>query len=289
MDNSVQTSLPTGVFEQVYGDMVAGRVPNHEGDVTRSIYYLARENLHTERLHLLTSFSEDGRFAYYFAAPSVNFTSAPGFLTPLAAAFPTHPDHKGDGVYLLSQGSLAVAVEKNGERFRMLFNHAEAMQGVIEDLELPVYDVDEAQPMLMEAMASRYRFFADDLSRKTIKVAAVVALASSLIGVGAMVTDSVLATRLDESSQKATDEINALMTKIEHVSPLSAQLAALQKVSSTVVRAGGWIDEYEMVGDKEKFVVSLPEWVTSDYISALGSSAVADKDPVNNVIKVVKK
>ncbi|SMP72653.1 hypothetical protein [Noviherbaspirillum suwonense] len=272
----------------IYSTMMAGSVINHSGDVEKSIFLISREVLHTDKLHTLVGLSADGLHAYFFALPSAALHESGKFETPLAAAFPGHPDHKGEGVYLLENEGFSCAIIKDGEKFQALTNKADVVLNYIHDLNLPVHNVEQAKPWALESAVGRYRRMADQFSVRTIKIGAVVTAAAAVIGLGAMVTEGVMAAQLRSDNTKTADQLNSVVMKIEHASPLSRQLAQFQKISSTVVRAGGWIDAYEMKGSNESFTVSLPEWVTQDYINALGTGTRADKDTANNIIRVVK-
>jgi hypothetical protein len=276
-------------FEQIYSGMIAGRVPNHQGDVNLTIFYIARSVLGTDRMHLLTSPSRDGQHAYYFAAASSAFASTGDFETPLAAAFPSHPAHQGDGVYLLSAGSLSAAIIKENEKFRLLTNSTDALEAMIYDTGLPLHNVTDAQPVLMESVTGYYRRAADDLSRKAIKVSAIVVALAFTIGTASLLANSIFTGKIKSSTQKIAADLNSLVLKIDHASPLSYQLAQVQRISATVVKAGGWIDAYDASAKGEKFTVTLPSWVTQDFIAALGPGAAADIDNANNMIKVEKK
>lgn len=272
----------------IYSAMMAGSVVNHSGDVEKSIFLIAREVLHTDKLHTLIGLAPNGFHAYFFALPSAALHESGAFETPLAAAFPGHPDHKGEGVYLLERESFSCAVIKDGEKFQFLTNKPDVVLNYVHDLNLPVHNVEQAKPWALESAVGRYRRMADQFSVRTIKIGAVVTAAAALVGLGAMVTEGIMAAQLKSGNAKTAEQLNSVVMKIEHASPLSRQLAQFQKVSSTVVRAGGWIDAYEMKGSTESFTVSLPEWVTQDYINALGTGTKADKDAANNIIRVVK-
>lgn len=276
-------------FEQIYSGMIAGRVPNHDGDVNLTIFYLARSILGTEKMHLLVSLSEDRLHAYYFAAPSASFASTSDFETPLAAAFPKHQDHKGDGIYLLTAGSLAAAVVKQGEKFRLLTNSTEAIEAMIDDSGLPLHNVEAFRAMRMDSISSAYRRLADTLSRTLIRVGAITAVTALGIGVVAFLANTIFTTTIRNSNEQIARDLNSLVSKIDHASPLSRQLGQLQRISATVVRAGGWIDAYDASAKGEKFAVSLPAWVTQDFVAALGSGTVAEMDNSSNMIKVEKK
>ncbi|MBK4738903.1 hypothetical protein [Noviherbaspirillum pedocola] len=272
----------------VYSAMIAGRVVNHSGDVDKSIFFIAREVLHTDKIHTLVSVDAKANQAYYFAVPSTALSQTGSFETPLAAAFPAHPEHAGDGAYYLERETFACAVIKDGESFQCLTNKSDVLLNHLRDLDLSIHRVDGAAPWRLESAVGRYRRFADGFSEKTIKLAASVTAVAAVVGFAAMLAHSVMSSHLKNTSAKATEQLNAIVMRIEHASPLSQQLAQFQKVSSTVVRAGGWIDAYQLKGNAETFSVSLPEWVTQDYIKALGQGTRADKDAKNNVIRVEK-
>lgn len=276
-------------FEQIYAGMIAGRLPNHQGDVTLSILYIARNILGTDKLHLLTAISEDRQHAYYFAAASSAFASTGTFETPLAAAFPGHPDHAGDGAYVLSAGSLSVAVLKDGERFRLLTNNTDAIDALIHDSGLARHNVAGARAVLMESVSGQLRRMADSLSRKAVNASAIAIAASLTLGLAAMLANSIFSGRIVSSTETIARDLNSLVLKIDHASPLSQQLAHVQRISATVVRGGGWIDGYSASAKGESFAVTLPAWITQDFVAALGPGTSAEIDNGTNMIKVQKK
>lgn len=276
-------------FEQIYSGMIAGRVPNHQGDVNLTIFYLARNILGTDKLHLLTSLSEDRQYAYYFAAPSSAFASTPAFSTQLAAAFPMHPAHRGDAAYVLTSGSLSAAVIKEGERFRLLLNSTDSIEALVEDSGLPLFNVESAEPLPMESVTGFYRGLADRLSRKVVRISTVVAACAATTGMVALLATSLFAGTIRSSTEKLAQDLNSLVMKIEHASPLSRQLGQVQRISATVVRAGGWIESYDMTAKGERFAVTLPSWITQDFVAALGPGTAAEIDNANNMIKVEKR
>lgn len=275
-------------FEQIYQEMFAGKVPNHVDDVYQSIVYMATDILKTDKVHIGMFVS--GEHAYYFAAPSIVFASTIDFSTTLAAAIPGYPGHKGEGAYVITQGKISVAAIIINQNLSLICNDTEKVMEKISDMELEVYYPDESvSPLPVESTRGRFRRLGDKFSRKTIKVSSIVATVSFIIAALASVAETAFTTNLNNTNEKNAEELNALVSKIEYSSPLSEQIGQLNKLSATVVRAGGWVDEYKLKGQKETFVVSLPEWVTQDYILALGRGVVADKDNANNIIKAVKK
>lgn len=275
-------------FEQIYQEMFAGKIANHDDDVYQSIVYIATDILKTDKIHVGVFISEGS--AYYFAAPSIVFASVLDFKTALVAAAPGHPAHKGEGAYVINQGKIAVAAIYINNTLSLICNDSERVMEKLADMELPIhYPDDNHSPLLIESTRGRFRRLGDKFSRKTIKISAIVTAISFTIATLASFAETAFSTSLTNVNEKNAEELNTLVGKLEYSSPLSQQVGQLNKLSATVVRGGGWIDEYTLKGDKEAFVVSLPEWVTQDYILALGKGAVAENDKVNNIIKVTKK
>ena len=275
-------------FEAIYSGMIAGRIPCHKGDVEESVLLIARNILASKEIHLLTQIDSETKYCYYFAQKSSVFSSVPEFTTPLAVAFPDHPEHQGDGVYVLVNGGLSAMVIKYADTFKMVVNSSSVINSEIEDLELPVFNVDSATAVVMQSVSGRQHYLAEKISKRAINWSFFISAIGIVVSVGAHIANTALTTSFENTSEKSTAELNAILSKIEHASPLSSQLAGMQKISATVIRAGGWIDFYELKDGKESFQVSLPEWVTQDYVAALGPGAKADHDIPNNLIKVKK-
>jgi hypothetical protein len=283
---SNQATIPG--FEQIYQDMFAGAIANHDDDVYQSIVLNASGVLNTDRVHV--GVYESGDLAYFFAAPSTLFGSMLDFSTPLVAAVPGHPEHQGDGAYVISQGKISVAALHVNRTLRLICNDTDKVMETIADMELKAfYPAGRSSPLLIESSRGRLRRLGDKFSRKTTKYATIVAMIGFMIAALGSLAETAFSTTLSNANEKNAEELNGVVAKLEYSSPLSQQIGQLNKLSATVVRAGGWIDEYHLKAGRETFVVSLPEWVTQDYIVALGAGAVADKDSENNIIKVVKK
>ncbi|MDY7572988.1 hypothetical protein [Actimicrobium sp. CCI2.3] len=276
-------------FENAYAGMIAGVIPLHSGDIDKSVFMVAQDVLGTARLHFLVAVDRDNSAVYYFAAASSAFASIPAFSTPLAAAMPGHPQHRGDGIYFLPDVSLSVAVEKIRDHIRLIANTPEVMADWLAgQSEQAVYLVEDDEAWAMESIPAAYRRIADGISLSASRYSLVVAAIALLLYVGAAIGVSVLNASADKSSQAHMKAINNAVTRIDFVSPLSQQLARMQKVSALVVRAGGWIDEYKVKNGDEKFILMMPAWITRDYIDALGSRVVADQTSDDNLIRIAQ-
>ena len=281
------TPLSSTNFDSAYGNMIAGAIPLHAGDIDKTVFMVVQDVLGTAKMHLLIDTDIASRTVYYFAAPSAAFASIPVFSTPLAAALPTHPQHQGDGIYFLQDVNLSVAIEKTRDQLRLIANTTEVMaEWLAEQVELPVYQVDGYQAWTMGSVPAAYRRIADGISLGAAKYSSYVGIAALLIYGVTSVGISVFNARADKSNESQMNAVNETVSKIDFVSPLSQQVARMQRVSSLVVRAGGWIDEYEVKNGNERFVLMMPAWITRDYIDALGPKVEADQTSDENLVRV---
>jgi hypothetical protein len=63
----------------------------------------------------------------------------------------------------------------------------------------------------------------------------------------------------------------------------SNTLFEMTRVSSLVVKTGGWIEKYTFKDGTTQFDARVPEWVTPDVIRSLGP-VVTEKDYVRNMV-----
>lgn len=274
-------------FESAYSSLIAGAVPLHSGDVDKTVFMMAQDMLGTPKMHLLVSVDAPGEMVYYFAAPSAAFTSIPVFSTPLASALPSHPQHRGDGIYFLQGLKLAVAVEKTRDHLRVVANTIEVMaEWLAEHDPAIIYRVDNDLAWTMESIPGAYRRLVDGISLRTAKYSAVVGVSALVLYLVASLGASFQRAAADKSNQAHIAAINNAVGKIDFISPLSQQVARLQKVSALVVRSGGWVEEYELKNGAEKFILMMPSWITKDYIDALGPKIEADQASEENLLRV---
>jgi hypothetical protein len=281
--------LNTADFEQFHQNMIAGQIPNHRGDVRQSIFFIARDILNTSHLHLLVSLSLDDSVAYYLAAPSSAFSSIAEFSTAMALAFPRHPGHRGNGAYLSVNGACAVALIKSDATFRLMSNSTAVLQDFIANHELEVHDVSNSAGWPLESTARTYTRYADTFSRRAIKLSAISIALCLMLSLGAALVQAQLKASSEQYDDLKTIQSNGLINKVEFSSLLNMQLGRLQKLGANVVRAGGWIEEYTLKDGNEKFRIAMPEWVTKDYVEAMGGGVIADHDRAASVIMFVKE
>lgn len=275
-------------FNQLYGSMIAGSLPLHSGNIERSVMLVAQDILGVDSIHLLLAVNESIGKVFYFAVASKELHSITEPLTQLAAALPGHPDHKGEGIYILHMATVSAAVIYQDAEFKLIFNDSEAVREVLDEFQLlPIYEVEKATGWRLESVRGKTKRVAADINRRVLRYSAYAAATLGVLYIG-LATAAGLMTKTSattiESQQAA---INTAVKSMSTVSPLSEQLAQIQKVSSITVRGGGWIDEYAVKDGKEAFRVTLPAWVTRDYIENLGGTVRADMAE-DGMIAVVK-
>jgi len=93
------------------------------------------------------------------------------------------------------------------------------------------------------------------------------------------------------NARAVENDLNATLKKLSVQQPLARQISRIQIVSATVVRSGGWIQSYRLVGeDDEAFEIVLPSWVSQDYLDSLGRNGViTDLRDVEGLLTVRKE
>lgn len=274
-------------FQSLHEDMIAGAIPLFDGNVDAAIHELAQDILDTRRVALIVARHDN--HAYYIALPAATLASYPDFKSALTAALPSHPDHRGDGAYVQYNSPLAVALIKKGSTLRLLINTAQVIDDEIANAGLDTIDVREFQPWKIELQATLQRRAADQLSMKVTKFSAIYAATTIMLYVVSAIVGGAISGRSDISVQAQVASANLALANFSTVSPLSEQLARLQHVSSVAVRAGGWIEEYSHEKGVETFLLKLPEWVSKDYIDALGPGTVTERVIGEGLIMAFKR
>lgn len=267
----------------IYRQLVAGCIPTVGADGEDAAARVAANALQDERIHMLASRSGDG--TYFLAFPSRLATGGECFETPMAVALPTHPQHRGDGIYSFAGADVAI-VKRAGELLSVPGDSA-ALESLAVEYRLPTHNVGpDVQPLALEPVYGRNRKAAERIARRVMHVSRVVLVASLVLYV--VVEFSTGAARIVAERRATADAMAETVRRLQYVSPLAEQLAHLQIVFGTVVRAGGWINGYVWKRGEEAFDISLPGWVSHDYVDAMGPGATADFNIADNLVIVRK-
>lgn len=232
-------------FESLYGSMIAGSVPVHAGDVEQSVAYAAADALETRAVHYHYFRAKDAPKAYYFAVPSKALASHPGARTPLTAAIPGAPEHRGDGAYLIADGSLAaVAISADGD-LRLLMNTRDVIDRHLNEIGIPVHDVSHSVGGELSSSLSRGRRASDQLagiaSKASIFVLGVTVFSAFLLSLA----NGYLTAKVEDGYRERSQALAKVVEELNFSSPLSQQVYRLHGLAAVAIQGKGWLEKFE--------------------------------------------
>lgn len=274
-----------------YLKMIAGSLPEHgQGAVDDSLRILAQEALGVAQIHYLRSPHPVGGRYHYFALPSVALASELLPVTPLAMALPGHPAHQGPGAYVLDAGVYKIVALFDGEQMDLVCNETDLVQEWLQGQVLPVIRVPaEGESWRFQSSFTRHNALVERLSGRVVRFSlALLAIAGVAYG-GLLSAEGWLSARIAADTSTAEQALSSALSGVQVGSQLAKQLADYQQRGSVAVRAGGWVDAYEVKAGKENFRIFVPSWITPDYIGSLGAEVTADRDPADEQLLVLIK
>lgn len=280
------------ILENIYSSMVAGAVPLIEGDAKTVAIETAIDLLYTESLHFILNEDKKEKRVYYIAVPSKSLANIPAFATPLAAAFTGHPDFAGDGAYIHKFAPYAACLIRKEGTLKMMVSHLDDLTAYFEDESLVVHDVTFLQPQTMQSVVGYYRNVTQKFAGIAGKIAALVTVSALGFAGFAGAVRGGLESSVESDQQAKVAALNSAVKQVSTVNPLSEDLGKLQKLTSSVVKAGGWVESYSYKASKgqaeEEFVIKLPAWVTKEQIDDLGQDFTTEYLRTENLIVATK-
>lgn len=284
------TMMNSPNFEEVFGQMVAGTLPMASGDPLASVALVVRDLLGTDAVHAVIAADPKARRVHYFAVPSRLLHSTPNLSLPLTAAIPGHPAHEGDGAYVMHSAPVsAAAILRNGE-LRLVVNEASLVEALIAEAGVPAFDVGALETgWRMISRRAEIQRVADRTSALVARGAGAMAIVAAVGYVALAASAAWLEAGRELAASPAQHEamLREALNRIQLTSPLTEQLGRLQGISAVTVRAGGWIDTYQVEKGSEHYRLVLPEWVTRDYLQSLDNNVRADRNG-DGTIEVIK-
>ena len=286
------------MYISIYASMIAGSLPAHaHGTIDDTIQLVAREALGTSEIHFLRSeVPHNGKY-HYFAVPSKAMASTPSPVTELAAALPGHPLHQGRGLYVIEHNGHRAVALFDGAQLDYVFNDHD----VIEDLLAEQADRPDGQqlPVIQLTPGVETRRFQsgytvstqgiNSLTRVVSKYSVITLAVGSILLAGMFAADGWLSVRINADKHNEARSLRQAIVGLKLGSPLSQHLAEYQQRAGTVVRAGGWIDNYQVANGTESFRLFMPQWVTKNYMVDLGPGVTAEPDRANDQLLAVTK
>lgn len=278
------TDNPIHIYTQMIGGAFAR---GSTVDIHHTVSLIAQDLLGAEQLHLMTAVSDN--WVFYLAVPSRALASAPGFVCPLAAALPDHPDHQGDGAYLLMMAPYAAAVIRRGVEMRYLVGYTHEVTEEIETAGVQTIDVSRTIGRPLRTRSWLYRNLTTKAAALTSKVSLAMLLGSGLVYLASHAVAGYLSAGQATRAQALAAQANAAIEAAQLSPPLGKQLNRISTLSNAVVRTGGWIDAYQFSAPRgERFTASLPGWVTADVIKELGEGVRTELQAADNLVWAIK-
>ncbi|MCE2680338.1 MAG: hypothetical protein LW629_07790 [Burkholderiales bacterium] len=258
-----------------YETLLGGCSPTADSEVQRIITMVSQELLNTKNIHTLYCVEES--HVYFLCLPSIQLGSLQNFKTPLGIALPAHPKHRGDGIYrvnLYGQSHIAI---KGPFTLRVLSNTQEVMDDYIAGLNMSVYDVSEQVPLELVSIPGIYKIQAERISKPLQYLLMGAILLCGLTLAAAEIARVTLREKKDEATPLIKQTIS-IANSLNMENQITKQMNQIDKISAVTIRAGGWIETYKVSPSSgEAFLIMLPEWVSKDYIDALGNGVVTDR------------
>lgn len=277
-------------LKNLYSNVLAGRLPLGTADPTEVLVNHAYALLGSKKLHLHFQVFEG--YLYYLAVESKWMSSLPGLPIPFTRIFPGGPDHQGDGIYKLEANSFIAALVVEGGSLRLLCNTPEVLQDYLLGVGLPTIDLNPETGQYLTSVYEGIQGMSKKAARYMMRASMGLLLLAStaFVGVHAAQALKVSDEELKLTIKTVEEDLNHELDKLNVQQPLARQIARVQKVSATVVRAGGWIESYTLKDDKkETFELVLPSWVSPDYVDSLGQDVVTDLRDLEGLLTVRKK
>ncbi|MCQ8897573.1 hypothetical protein NQT62_14115 [Limnobacter humi] len=276
-------------MKSVYANLIAGRLPVGSASALRVVGNHAYAILGTNRLHVHITVRSG--YVYYFAVESRWMGSSAGTLIPFIDCLPGKPQHQGDGIYLLSESDYSAALIIEAGNLQFLCNDSEILSEHLLGLDLPIHPVKPGGGEVLSSIPQAILGVSERVGGWVQKVSMAILAGSTAIFLGIHVFGAVQSSLNAQhlNVRAVENDLNATLEKVSIQQPLAMQISRIQQVSATVVRSGGWIEQYHLQGEhREQFEIVLPSWVSQDYLDQLGRDVVTDLRDLEGLLTVRK-
>lgn len=277
-------------LKNLYSNLLAGRLPLGVAEPTEVLINHTYALLGSKKIHVYFHVHEG--YLYYLAIESRWMSSVAEVPIPFTRIFPGAPDFQGDGVYRLEGNSYVAALVVEGGSVRLLCNTPEVLQDYLLGVGLPTVALNPQSGQSLTSIAERIQGLSRQSAKYLMRASMGLLLMASTAFVGVHAAQVLKASdeELNLTIKAVEDDLNKELDKLNVQQPLARQIARVQKVSATVVRAGGWIQAYTLKDEKkETFELVLPSWVSPDYVDSLGQDVITDMRDLEGLLTVRKK
>ncbi len=259
-------------YEQILG----GCTPCGDNMPQRLVTMIAEDILDTPNINTL--FCVHDGYLYYLSLPSRLISSLKQFETPLAKVLPSHPEHKGDGVYRVNLYGRSHIAIKFGTSLKVMSNSEEVIDDYIASNNMRVFDVTNSKGEILLSIPSIYRIKVEAISKSTQKIMYTLIFVFTLILSWSEIIRLNIFFTPEKEEKPLIDQTIRLANEHKKGNPVNKDIERMESIAAITIRAGGWIEEYRKESNgSEHFLVMLPEWVSRDYIEELGAGVTTDK------------
>lgn len=274
---------------RVYVELLGGSIPAPDGvDPTEVVANRALALLDTSAIHLATAVRNGT--CYYLAVPTSALAGFDAFESPLVSALPGGEADRGDGAYLYTFMPFATALVRDGEQMRVLVSSEEEVRLRLQSENVAIFDLMDEDAKPLRARGWWYRSAVSKIGKVASYSALAVLGLSAVTLVVAKGVSGYYASRSGVSKEAYVHAAENAMRKLTLISPLAARVERINKIAAATVATGGWVDAYSFdATNGEKFVLSMPSWVTADAIKDLGPRVTTHRNVDEGTVWVVQR
>lgn len=262
-------------------ELIGGCAPYVTGQEDDMAWQAGAEAADSERLHYVWSVS--GGLLWYLAVRSNDLSSNTGSWCPFAALLPGMPQAELAPVVYVYEDDEAATMMSVGDKILQVHRGATTViqvkaERVADELGgariihlLPDY-LDKLQPSpwrsasLLEDKARRF------LATASVAIGLLVATVAFVVWVLASLATMGISHSVTSAQQNAANAAQQLLQQASslRVSTLRNEVSKFIELNDSLIKIGGWLQEYRIEKGVKKWTATLPAGITGERISEIG-------------------
>ncbi len=258
-------------------ELVGGSVPYVPGTETEAVWNAAAQACASEKVNFV--YSLEGDKVWYLACPSTALASSPDSWCPLAAALPGNSEFwDKETVYLYEQEGLASALRWDPEtgRMQVFLGAARTILPRIQSMDANFVTVN---PQVATIVPWHNRqLMTEKLSRATARMLMIIGMIVSVMILGIMAVQYIMANFIDRQLTKVTaDTENASMDLMMKAgqsaqNDTSKHLVRVQQLLDDLSKIDGTLVRYEAKGGAVEWEALVPAAYSTGVMSVRGQA-----------------
>lgn len=247
--------------------VVAGAKPFGSAEPREAAFNALAYTLQSESIVLIYRVVDD--MVHYAGAPTTHFRNKGSTETPLYSVLGAE-----DGAYIIDEQSYSILIIKEGEDYRTYpgtYDKArEACKREGYDDAIEINSESDLETNSWESITFDDAKQSFETNRKITTRALLITALCSVIWVGMSGAIGTLKQSAYNYDLSAKNKIAKAIDSIPTYQPVDSVLADLSVAKSVAVKSGGWINRFDVRDNLTGLDLSMPSWVTRDYIAPLG-------------------